>query len=156
MREKQEFFGSDTPLSKYLVDGVKWQSAEKIEDFLAISKYDLEMTRTAFGEKLQAEEKRLHTIYRNALLVFAGICVAPFAGLYCGVDIPAEIGIGLGLGVAGCVGYAGILAIQYLNKTKKAESLLAEREETVEILTALATAKQSAETSQKSECAMQK
>ncbi len=117
-------------IAKYLRDSTREYSDKQMEDMLTVAQHDAAMTRTWAEEEIKSSSRDLHKSYHRALLVFAGICITPLAAALTGSAIPGGIGLGLGAGVVGCMGYAAYYSYEYMQTEKVCCEKVAEREAT--------------------------
>ena len=117
-------------IAKYLRESTCEYSDKQMEDMLTIAQNDVARTRELSGREIRQSTLNLHNSYHRALLVFAGICITPFTAMLTGSAIPSDIGLGLGLGVVGCVGYTAYHTYEYLQTEKQCSEKIAEKEAT--------------------------
>ena len=114
-------------------ENVDEYSDEQLENLRRISKFDLDIARSVALTKSLEQDDKLLKSYERAMLFFAGLCVAPFASMF-GGDLSTSVGIGLGLGVAGCLGYAVYSSIRCVREIERLEGIVDEAQETVDTL----------------------
>lgn len=118
-------------IAMHLKEATRDYTDKEMENLLIISQYDRDRAKLSAEESMNIATQNLHKSYSRSLLVFAGMCVAPFSAGLTGSVLPSGVGLGLGLGVLGCVAYSAYNSFKYMQTEKMTSEKIEESEATV-------------------------